>query len=174
MPRKVITYPTTKLTMKKSGLLLLASCSSSTAFQQVVNSNRLQNVHVPLSGNRIPQAVRYMQPSSIEISDDVKGRSRRLGQAEKSFKSSSGDKRVPRTELLAATLDSVEDVDNTVASLLGRFEIPTPGPNTVDAATKVLSASLLITGNTVGSSMFVLPDAVGGVGLMNGSALFIG
>jgi len=175
MPRKVITYPTTKLTMKKSGLLLLASCSSSSAFQQVVNSNRLQNGNVPLSGNRIPQAVRYMQPSSIEISDDVKGRSRRLGnQAEKSFKSSSGDKRVPRTELLAATLDSVEDVDNTVASLLGRFEIPTPGPNTVEAATKVLSASLLITGNTVGSSMFVLPDAVGGVGLMNGSALFIG
>eukprot|EP00985_Skeletonema_marinoi_P011334 scaffold5381_cov71-Skeletonema_marinoi.AAC.1 len=174
MPRKVITYPTTKLTMKKSGLLLLASCSSSSAFQQVVNSNRLQNGNVPLSGNRIPQAVRYMQPSSIEISDDVKGRSRRLGnQAEKSFKSSSGDKRVPRTELLAATLDSVEDIDNTVASLLGRFEIPTPRPNTVEAATKVLSASLLITGNTVGSSMFVLPDAVGGVGLMNGSALFI-
>lgn len=68
------------------------------------------------------------------------------------------------------------DVDNSsnAASFLGGLDIPMPGPNTVEAATKVLSASLLITGNTVGSSMFVLPDAVGSVGLMNGSALFLG
>lgn len=158
--------------MKKTGsLLLLASCcKSSFAF-------RLQNV--PRSGNRISQPAvhRYMQPSSKE-SDDITGRSRRLGQVDTSYKTSSSDKkRVPRTELLAATLDSVENnVDNSVDSFLGRFEIPTStlGPSTVEAATKVLSASLLITGNTVGSSMFVLPEAVGGVGLMNGSALFIG
>ena len=154
--------------MKKSGLLLLASCtSSSSAFQQVLTFNRLQNV--PMSSNsRISRAVQYMQPSSIE-SDDVNGRSRRLGKVDTPYKGSSSDKRVPRTELLAATLDTVENVDT---SLLGRFEML--GPKTVEAVTKVLSASLLITGNTVGSSMFVLPDAVGGVGLLNGSALFIG
>ncbi len=116
-----------------------------------------------------------MQPPSKE-SDGIKGSSRRLGKLDASYKTSISDKRVPRTELLAATLDSVDNVlDNKVASLLGRFEnIPTLGPYTVEAATKVLSASLLITGNTVGSSMFVLPEAVGGVGLINGSALFIG
>lgn len=152
-------------------LILLALCPSSSAFQQV-GFNRHPNVLT--SGNNRILVVRYMQPSSKD-NDEVKARSRRLGQ-EKSYISSSNDKRAPRTELLAATLDSVVDVDNSsnAASLLGGLDIPMPGPNTVEAATKVLSASLLITGNTVGSSMFVLPDAVGGVGLMNGSALFLG
>ena len=109
-----------------------------------------------------------MQPFE---SDDVKGRSLRLGKVDTPYKGSNSDKRVPRTELLASTLDSAENIDT---SLLGRFEIPSLGPKTLEAVTKVLSASLLITGNTVGSSMFVLPDAVSGVGLLNGSAIFIG
>jgi len=155
--------------MKKSGLLLLASCTTSSAFQQVLTFNCLQNGPIR-SNSKIPRAVQYMQPSSME-SDDVKGRSRRLGKVDTPYKVSNGDKRVPRTELLAATLESVENVDT---SLLGRFEMPVLGPKKVEAVTKVLSASLLITGNTVGSSMFVLPEAVGGVGLLNGSALFIG
>ena len=165
------------LTMK-SGLLLLAFCpSSSSAFQHQAGSfNRLQNVATS-GGSRIPLVVRYMQPSSRVENDEVKSRSRRLG-LDKSYKSSSSssDKRVQRTELFAATLDSVENVvdNNNVASLLGRLDIPMPGPKTVEAATKILSASLLITGNTVGTSMFVLPDAVGGVGMLNGSAIFLG
>lgn len=151
--------------MQSRLLILLALCPSSCAFQ-LVGFNRLQNVHTSGS-NRM----RYMQPSSAIENDEVKARSRRLAQDK-----FSNDKRVPRTELLAATLDSVVDVDNNnhVASLWGGFDIPMPGPNTVEAATKVLSASLLITGNTVGSSMFVLPEAVGGVGLINGSVLFLG
>jgi amino acid permease len=52
--------------------------------------------------------------------------------------------------------------------------IPLPDADLVGAAGKVLSASLLVTGNTVGSSMFVLPEAVGGVGMAWGSAIFIG
>jgi hypothetical protein len=68
----------------------------------------------------------------------------------------------------------VQDADNNVASIVGLFEIPTPGPNTVEAASKVFSASLLVTSNTVGSSMFVLPNAVEGVGMLSGSALFLG
>lgn len=112
-----------------------------------------------------------MQPSSIENEEANKARSRRLGPE----LYSSSDKRVPRTELSAATLDSVvQDADNNVASIVGLFEIPTPGPNTVEAASKVFSASLLVTSNTVGSSMFVLPNAVEGVGMLSGSALFLG
>jgi hypothetical protein len=115
----------------------------------------------------IPLAIRHMQPSSIE-NEEVKALSRRFG-TEKSFKS---DKRVPRTTMLAATFDSVETID---ASILGRLgNIQSLGQNTIDAASKVFSASLLITGNTVGSSMFVLPDAVGGVGMLSGSAIFFG
>ena len=38
----------------------------------------------------------------------------------------------------------------------------------------VAQASLLVTGNTVGSSMFCLPEAVEGVGMAWGSAIFLG
>jgi hypothetical protein len=43
-----------------------------------------------------------------------------------------------------------------------------------NAVTKVLSASLLVTSNTVGPSMFTLPEAVGGVGMMWGAVIFCG
>ena len=153
----------------KLGLFFASSvalCPSSAAFQQA-HFNNIQNV-LTKSSSRIPLAIRHMQPSSIE-NEEVKALSRRFG-TDKSFKS---DKRAPRTELLAATLDSVETID---ASILGRLgNIPSPlGQNTIDAASKVFSASMLITGNTVGSSMFVLPDAVGGVGMLSGSAIFFG
>ena len=38
----------------------------------------------------------------------------------------------------------------------------------------MISASLLVTGNTVGSSMFVLPEAVKSVGMAWGSVIFVG
>lgn len=38
----------------------------------------------------------------------------------------------------------------------------------------VAQASLLVTGNTVGSSMFCLPEAIEGVGMAWGSAIFFG
>lgn len=38
----------------------------------------------------------------------------------------------------------------------------------------MVSASLLVTGNTVGSSMFVLPEAVKSVGMAWGSVIFVG
>ena len=47
---------------------------------------------------------------------------------------------------------------------LPRLDVPDVGKGGgLDAVAGVLSASLLITGNTVGSSMFVLPEAVGGL-----------
>ena len=46
--------------------------------------------------------------------------------------------------------------------------------NNMEDVVRVLSASLLVTGNAVGSSMFVLPEAVRGVGLASGTAIFIG
>ena len=120
----------------KLGLFFASSvalCPSSAAFQQA-HFNNFQNV-LTKSSSRIPLAIRHMQPSSIE-NEEVKALSRRFG-TDKSFKS---DKRVPRTELLAATLDSVETID---ASILGRLgNIPSLGQNTIDAASKVFSASL--------------------------------
>lgn len=94
-------------------LILLALCPSSSAFQQV-GFNRHPNVLT--SGNNRILVVRYMQPSSKD-NDEVKARSRRLGQ-EKSYISSSNDKRAPRTELLAATLVIVSWTLTTAAMQL--------------------------------------------------------
>ena len=71
------------------------------------------------------------------------------------------------TSLSVATLEDAE-------ALPDRLSLPNISPGNMDAITNVLSASLLITGNTVGSSMFVLPDAVGEVGLAMGSAIIFG
>ena len=42
------------------------------------------------------------------------------------------------------------------------------------ASAAVLSASLLITGNTVGASIVVIPGAIGGLGMVWGCALLLG
>ena len=74
------------------------------------------------------------------------------------------------TSLSIATLSDAEKysvMDDSIIPQLDNL------PN-IASITKVLSASLLVTGNTVGPSMFVLPDAVGGVGFSQGTAIFIG
>ena len=90
----------------------------------------------------------------------------------------------PRTSLSAATLDSVDATYKENLALSSLFpklqnvKIPkslVEGDNgNLEAITKVLSASLLVTGNTVGSGMFVLPEAVGGVGMIWGTTIFFG
>ena len=73
-----------------------------------------------------------------------------------------------RTSLSAATLQSIDDSNNLkVPNLLLKND-------EVNSIMKVVSASLLVTGNTVGSSMFVLPDAVGSVGMGWGMGIFVG
>ena len=81
--------------------------------------------------------------------------------------------RAHMTSLYLSTLEGVPDSAER-ASMLPQLNIPNIGSDNIDAITKVLSASLLITGNTVGSSMFVLPDAVAGLGMVWGSSLFFG
>ncbi|KAL7468875.1 hypothetical protein ACHAXS_012785 [Conticribra weissflogii] len=88
----------------------------------------------------------------------------------------------PRTSLSAASLDSSERA-SSLELLLG-IELSLPQEmrdfhklrknESVKFIAQVLSASLLVTGNTVGSGMFVLPEAVGGVGMVCGCSIFFG
>ncbi|MBV5333616.1 hypothetical protein JZU54_08870, partial [bacterium] len=70
--------------------------------------------------------------------------------------------------------------EEVVDSLISNMNLPVVvvvargGNLLMDDVIPVLSASLLVTGNTVGSSMFVLPEAVRGVGLAWGSVIFLG
>ena len=73
------------------------------------------------------------------------------------------------TSLSVATLDDAEKYSAMDDSIIPQLDIPN-----LASVIKVLSASLLVTGNTVGPSMFVLPEAVGGVGFGQGTAIFIG
>jgi len=74
-----------------------------------------------------------------------------------------------RTSLKISNVATLESIDEIRAK-----SVLIPSSETVDAVTKVLSASLLVTGNTVGSSIFVLPEAVRSVGMAWGSVLFVG
>jgi len=75
-----------------------------------------------------------------------------------------------KTSLSIATLSDAEKYSLSAMddSIIPQLDIH------LASVIKVLSASLLVTGNTVGPSMFVLPDAVGGVGFSQGTAIFIG
>ena len=75
-----------------------------------------------------------------------------------------------RMSLSAATLGSIDSADNPITLPPLRL----PNSEEFSAVTKVSSASLLVIGNTVGSSMFVLPDTVRSVGMAWGSVIFIG
>ena len=74
------------------------------------------------------------------------------------------------TSLAAATLQGAIEAPDSMPS----SDALKAGRGLVEDVSRVASASLLITGNTVGSSMFVLPEAVGEVGMQTGSALFLG
>lgn len=88
----------------------------------------------------------------------------------------SADGRSRKTSLSVATLG--DGVDGRTTTTTSWFDSLGDGSGNdvvdVDATTKVLSASLLVTSNTVGPSMFTLPEAVGGVGMMWGTVIFFG
>lgn len=84
----------------------------------------------------------------------------------------SADGRSRKTSLSVATLG--DGVDRRTSFSIPDISAYTGRDHDVDAVTKVLSASLLVTSNTVGPSMFTLPEAVAGVGMMWGTAIFFG
>lgn len=145
--------------MKTTVYAAAALCLSSpvVGFQQHVGRSRYISSH--------RTTVREMKSSSSIESD------RRYESVSQQIPYSSSD-RAKITSLSVATLEGVESLpsDAERASLLPQLNSNVD----IDAITKVSSAALLITGNTVGSSMFVLPDAVGGVGMICGSAIFFG
>lgn len=119
-------------------------------------------------------SAREMKSSTSMESEEGTGTGRRFESASQQQLYKSND-RSQMTSLSVATLKEAERLTER-ASLLPQVNIPNMGSGNLDldAITKVLSASLFITGNTVGSSMFVLPDAVGGVGMVWGSTIFFG
>ncbi|KAL9188309.1 hypothetical protein ACHAXT_006687 [Thalassiosira profunda] len=114
---------------------------------------------------RASASARAMKPSSSIESD------RRFDSASQPQNAYNLNDRAKITSLSVATLEGAESLPGDADQ---RSLLPQLGSVDIDAVTKVSSAALLITGNTVGSSMFVLPDAVGGVGMICGSAIFFG
>ena len=81
-----------------------------------------------------------------------------------------------KSSLNVATLETVVERAQDDSIIRSARDVVTQQLNSlnIDAITKVLSASLLVTGNTVGPSMFVLPDAMGDIGMAQGTAIFVG
>jgi len=118
--------------------------------------------------NNRPSSAREMKSVSSIESEERSGTGRRF---EPTLNNNFNDRQI--TSLSVATLAELPDsADSTLA--LPQLSMPQMGSGNTEAIAKVLSASLLITGNTVGSSMFVLPEAVGGLGMMWGGTLFFG
>ena len=81
-----------------------------------------------------------------------------------------------KSSLNVATLETVVERAQDDSIIRSARDVVTQQLNSlnIDAITKVLSASLLVTGNTVGPSMFVLPEAMGDIGMAQGTAIFVG
>jgi tyrosine-specific transport protein len=146
--------------MKSTYAIAALSLSySAYAFQ---NGGILQRSNAGFSQSGNSASARNMKSAALLESDE--GSRSRMGRR---FEPVSQQVPYSKTSLSVATLEDAE-------ALPDRLSLPNISPGNMDSVTKVLSASLLITGNTVGSSMFVLPDAVGEVGLAMGSAIFFG
>ena len=115
-----------------------------------------------------PSSLSMKSTKTIDNIDDRvssrKSRSKSIQQQQKQYDRRKGQ----ITSLSIATLSDAE------YSAMDDSIIPQLDMANLASVTKVLSASLLVTGNTVGPSMFVLPEAVGGVGFSQGTAIFIG
>lgn len=114
-----------------------------------------------------PSSLSMKSTKTIDNIDDRvssrKSRSKSIQQQQKQYDRRKGQ----ITSLSIATLSDAE------YSAMDDSIIPQLDMANLASVTKVLSASLLVTGNTVGPSMFVLPEAVGGVGFSQGTAIFI-
>lgn len=118
-------------------------------------------------------SARQMKSSTSMESEEGTGTGRRF---EATFQQAPYNDRSQMTSLSVATFQGAESLPDRAegASIIPQLNLPNVESGNIDAIGKVLSASLLITGNTVGSSMFVLPEAVGGVGMVWGSSIFFG
>ncbi|KAL3800989.1 hypothetical protein ACHAWO_007098 [Cyclotella atomus] len=133
----------------KTFLLITCSIASSSAFGR---PRSRRSVHSTAQTRRQPTTALEMKPLPSSAENDAL--------------SLSSERR--RTSLAAATLESMDEEPFSLPRL------PSYNSETFGAVAQVISASLLVTGNTVGSSMFVLPQAVDSVGMAWGSALFVG
>ena len=142
--------------------------------------NRISNnrIHNRKQWSSSP-TVQKMKPSSnSEVEKSLSSEIRRFGNKKRPSKPSNYS---PRTSLSAATLDSTDGGPSSSLPNFAGISIPQmidvsalQKNGNFDAIAKVLSASLLVTGNTVGSSMFVLPETVSSVGMVWGSTIFFG
>jgi len=128
---------------------------------------------IPMQQHKQRVSARHMKSSTSMESEEGTGTGRRF---EATFQPAPYNDRSQMTSLSVATLQGAASLPGRAegASIIQRLNLPDVESGNIDAIGKVLSASLLITGNTVGSSMFVLPETVGGVGMVWGSSIFFG
>ena len=163
------------------------------------SSNAFRNGRIPPprhNGRPSPTSREYKSSNSLE-GDESRRIDRQIQQMSSSpspmpsHNYSASSRSQSRTSLSVATLEGSSEsgrsfpdgrgaAEEVVDSLISNMNLPVVvvvargGNLLMDDVIPVLSASLLVTGNTVGSSMFVLPEAVRGVGLAWGSVIFLG
>ena len=126
-------------------------------------------INIQYKRNRITlsRSSLVLDMKSTKTIDNIDDRVSSRKSRSKSIQQQQYDRRKAQmTSLSIATLSDAEKYSAMEDSIIPQLDMPN--------IAKVLSASLLVTGNTVGPSMFVLPEAVGGVGFSQGTAIFIG
>jgi hypothetical protein len=158
--------------MTPTTMALLLLSASSSAFQQGQSS--------------MPTTAREYKSSSNLEGDERRKIARQIGVQIPSFNFNYNVSTSQRTSYLSvATLDGPSTKSNlpeirTERTTLRPRSIAELLPAAVSSPSRqgsldgVAQASLLVTGNTVGSSMFCLPEAVEGVGMAWGSVIFLG
>ena len=177
--------------------IIASVCLSSSS-----NAFRYGRIPPPRHNGQRPSPTSREYKSSNSLGGDESGRiARQIQQMSSSsspmpshnYGSASSGRSQSRTPPSVATLEGSSSesgrgfpdgrgaAEEVVDSLIPNMNLPVGvtvvagerGNLLMDDVIQVLSASLLVTGNTVGSSMFVLPEAVRGVGLAWGSAIFL-
>ena len=160
--------------MKPTTVAMILLSASISAFQHHHGPPGHDNSRSSMSTAR-----EYKSSSSNLESDERRKIARQIG-----VQISPNDHNISRSRLSVATLDGLSKSNlpeirpERTSSLRPRsiaeqFSVMCT-PSRQGSLDGVAQASLLVTGNTVGSSMFCLPEAVEGVGMAWGSAIFLG
>ena len=148
-------------TMKKTSIVVVAAISSSSVVMAFQCGRPLQYTQT-----------QRRKSSSLVVREMKSSKSIDYTTYDRRRKRSSS-----KSSLNVATLETVVERAHDDSIIRSARDVITQQLNSsknIDAITKVLSASLLVTGNTVGPSMFVLPDAMGDIGMAQGTAIFVG
>jgi hypothetical protein len=155
--------------MKPTTVAMILLSASISAFQHHHGPPGHDNSRSSMSTAR-----EYKSSSNLE-SDKRRKIARQIG-----VQISPNNHNISRSRLSVATLDGLSKSNlpeitssRRPRSIAEQFPVMCT-PSRQGSLDGVAQASLLVTGNTVGSSMFCLPEVVEGVGMSWGSAIFLG